>query len=150
MGAVTYPNTGVSNYVTSNFIPVQLRFDAKPEAADFNITWTPTTVVLDETGKEHHRAVGFLPPEEFIPFLMLSQAKTAFDLTNFESAITLLEKVIKEYAQSAAAPEASFHLGVSRYKATSNPAPLKEAYQFLKDNYPNSEWLKRAQPYSLL
>ena len=40
-----------------------------PKPADFNITWTPTMVVLDETGKEHHRNVGFQSPEEFIPFL---------------------------------------------------------------------------------
>ncbi len=150
MGAVTYPNAAVSDYTTQNFIPVQLPFNAKPEAVDFNITWTPTIVILDETGKEHHRGVGFLPPEEFIPFLIVGQAKTAFDLQNFESAITLLEKVIKDHPQSSAAPEAAFHLGVSRYKATNNPAPLKEAYQFLKDKYPDSEWLKRAQPYALL
>lgn len=150
MGAVTYPHAEVIEYVKQNFIPVQLRFDAKPEAAAFNITWTPTMLVLDENGKEHHRNVGFQSPEEFIPFLMVGRAKTFFDLNNFEPAIAGLEEVIKAYPKSAAAPEAAFHLGVSRYKATHNPAPLKEAYQFLKANYPDSEWLKRAQPYALL
>jgi hypothetical protein len=150
MGAVTYPNAEVVDYVNQNFIPVQVRYDAQPLASDFNITWTPTMIVLDETGKEHHRNVGFQLPEEFIPFLMVGQAKTYFDLNTFEPAISMLEKVIKEYPQSAAAPEAAFHLGVSKYKATHNAAPLKEAFEFLKANYPGSEWLKRAQPYSLL
>ena len=150
MGAVTYPKPEVVEFVNQHFIPVQVRYDAQPEAADFNITWTPTMVVLDETGKEHHRNVGFQAPEEFIPFLMVGQAKTYFDLNNFDPAIALLEKVIKEYPKSAAAPEAAFHLGVSRYKATHNAAPLKEAFEFLKANYPGSEWHKRAQPYSLL
>jgi hypothetical protein len=149
MGAVTYPNAQVIEYVNQNFIPVQVPFDA-PEAGNFNITWTPTVIVLDETGKEHHRSVGFQPPEEFIPFLMVGQAKTHFDRNTFEPAIALLEHVIKDHSQSAAAPEAAFHLGVSKYKATHNPAPLKEAFEFLQANYPSSEWLKRAQPYSLL
>jgi hypothetical protein len=150
MGAVTYPNPQVIAYVNQHFIPVQVLFDAQPLSSDFNITWTPTIVVLDERGKEHHRSVGFQPPEEFIPFLMVGQAKTHFDLNAFDAAIALLEKVIKEHPQSAAAPEAVFHLGVSRYKATHSAAPLKEAFEYLKANYPASEWLKRAQPYSLL
>jgi hypothetical protein len=136
--------------VNRNFIPVQVLFDAQPLASDFNITWTPTVIVLDETSKEHHRSVGFQPPEDFIPFLMVGQGKTHFDLNSFDAAMALLEKVIKEYPQSAAAPEAVFHLGVSRYKATHNAAHLKEAFEFLKANYPGSDWLKRAQPYSLL
>jgi tetratricopeptide (TPR) repeat protein len=150
MGAVTYPNAEVVAFVNQNFIPVQVLFDAQPLAGDFNITWTPTMIVLDENGKEHHRAVGFQPPEEFIPFLMVGQGKTYFDLNDFDAAIAQLEKIIKEYPQSAAAPEAVFHLGVSRYKASHNAAPLKEAFEYLKANYPGSEWLKRAQPYSLL
>jgi hypothetical protein len=150
MGAVTYPNAQVVDYINQNFIPVQVRYDAQPLAGDFNITWTPTMIVLDETGKEHHRNVGFQAPEEFIPFLMLGQAKTNFDLGDFDSAIAMLEKVIKDYPQSAAAPEAAFHLGVSRYKANHNAVHLKEAFAYLKANYPGSEWLKRAQPYSLL
>ncbi len=150
MGAVTYPKPEVVDYINQNFIPVQLQYDSQPEAADFNITWTPTMIVLDETGKEHHRNVGFQSPEDFIPFLMVGQAKTNFDHNAFEPAITLLEKVIKQYPKSAAAPEAAYLLGVSKYKATHNAAPLKEAFEFLKANYPDSEWLKRAQPYSLL
>jgi Tetratricopeptide repeat len=150
MGAVTYPNPEVVQFVNQNFIPVQMLYDAQPEATDFNITWTPTMVVLDESGKEHHRNVGFQSPEEFIAFLMVGQAKTHFDRNSFEPAIALLEKVIKDFPKSGAAPEAVFHLGVSRYKATHNAAPLKEAFEYLKANYPNSEWLKRAQPYSLL
>jgi hypothetical protein len=140
----------VVEFIHQNFIPVQVRFDAQPESGTFNITWTPTMIVLDETGKEHHRTVGFQAPEEFIPFLMVGQAKTHFDRETFDAAIALLEKVIKDHPQSAAAPEAAFHLGVAKYKSTHNAAALKEAFEFLKANYPASEWLKRAQPYSLL
>ena len=30
---------------------------------EFNISWTPTLLVLDATGREHHRVVGFVPSE---------------------------------------------------------------------------------------
>ena len=104
MGAVTYPNSEVVEYINQNLIPVQLLYNAQPEAADFNITWTPTMIILDETGKEHHRNVGFQPAEDFIPFLMVGQAKTYFDRNTFEPAISLLEKVIKQYPQERRRP----------------------------------------------
>jgi hypothetical protein len=125
--------------ISINLIPVQLLYDAQPEAADFNITWTPTMIILDETGKEHHRNVGFQPAEDFIPFLMVGQAKTYFDRNTFEPAITLLEQVIKQYPKSAAAPEAAYHLGVSKYKNTHNAAALKEIFEFLNANCPDSK-----------
>jgi hypothetical protein len=39
---------------------------------------------------------------------------------------------------------------VCLYKSTNNPKPLKEAYEQLKDQYPESEWTKRAYPYRLI
>lgn len=150
MSTVTYSNPEVIEYISQNFIPAQVPHNAKPLADEYQVTSTPTLVVLDETGKEHHRSVGFQPPEEFIPSLMVGQAKTHFEHNIFDPAITLLEQVMKEYPRSAAAPEAAFHLGVAKYKATHNAASLKEAFEFLKANYPSSEWLEKAQPYSLL
>ncbi len=63
MGAVTYPDTRVAEFVNSRMVPVQLLADAKPYADDFNVKWTPTVIVLDENGKEHSRTIGFFPPE---------------------------------------------------------------------------------------
>ena len=52
--------------------------------------------------------------------------------------------------QEAGAPEAVYLRGVSRYKSSHSAAPLKEAYEKLRAEYPASEWTQRAQPYSLL
>lgn len=150
MGAVTYPNPKVVEFVQQNLIPIQVAFDAKPLSTDFNVKWTPTLITLDIEGKEHHRTVGFLPPEELIPSLMLGIAKCHFDRENFSEALSLLEKLLTNYPKSDSTPEAIYLQGVARYKSTHNPKPLKEAYEKLQAGYPSSEWTKRASPYRLL
>lgn len=150
MGAVTFPNPKVMAFVNENFIPLRLPHDHKPLSDQFHVKWTPTLVTLDSEGEEHHRTVGFLPPEELIPSLLLGRAKIHFDHEEFEKAINSLESLLKEYSKSGAAPEAIFLRGVCGYKSTHSPKPLKEAYERLQAAYPESEWTKRAYPYRLL
>jgi hypothetical protein len=80
MGAVTYPKAEVVEFIEQNLVPLQVLSDA-PMAKDFNLQWTPTLIVLDTNGKEHHRAIGFLPPEELI--LMLVLGSKHFDNQQF-------------------------------------------------------------------
>ena len=150
MDAVTYPHEKVIDFVSRNIVPLRVPADAQPLAGDFKVTWTPTLVTLDFYGKEHHRTVGFLPPEELIPSLLLGMAKTDFDFNQFNDAIIHLDRLLVDYSRSAAAPEAVYLRGVSRYKASHDARPLKEAYEKLRADYPASEWTQRAQPYSLL
>jgi thioredoxin-related protein len=150
MGAVTYPNEKVVDFIERHMVPIQVLFDSQPLATRFNIQWTPTVITLDEEGKEHHRTVGFLSPEEFIPSLMLGVAKCHFDREKFDKAISILEDILKKHPKSDAAPEAVYVRGVSLYKSTHKADPLKEAYKRLQAEYPSSEWTKRAQPYGLL
>lgn len=150
MGAVTFPKQEVIDYITTNVVPLRLPHDHKPLSEQFQVKWTPTLVTLDQDGKEHHRTVGFLPPEELIPSLLLGKAKTHFDLEQFEAALKTLETLLKDYPKSDSAPEAIFLKGVCGYKHTHQPKPLKEAYERLQKEYPNSEWTKRALPYRLL
>jgi hypothetical protein len=149
MGAVTYPDPKVADFVMSSMVPIQVLADSVL-AVDFKVTWTPTIVVLDTYGKEHHRTVGYFPPEEFIPSLLLGMGKIGFDTGQFNDAIVHFDRLLADYPRSAAAPEAMYLRGVSRYKASHDPTPLKEAYERLKAEYPASEWTQRAQPYSLL
>jgi hypothetical protein len=150
MDAVTYPDPVVRAYFKGNIIPVRVAFDHETLAKKFGIKWTPALITLDAEGLEHHRTVGFLDPGELIPSLLLGRAKTDFDLDNFEGAIRTLESLLKDYPKSGSTPEAIFLDGVNRYKSSHDPKPLKEAYQRLKAEYPDSEWTKRAYPYRLL
>ncbi len=150
MDAVTYPDANVSETIMKNVIPLRIPSNAEPWATDYNIKWTPTLITVDAAGKEHHRTVGFLPPEELIPSVLLGAAKTYYELDRFAEAIEYLDKVIAGYPKSAAAPEAVFFRGVCGYKSTHGPKPLKDAYEKLNAEYPQSEWAKRALPYRLL
>ena len=107
MGAVTYPDEKVADFVMNRMVPIQVQSDS-PLAAEFKITWTPTIIVLDYYGKEHHRTVGFFPPEEFIPSLLLGMGKIDFDTNQFNAAMTHFDTILAEYSKSSAAPEAIY------------------------------------------
>ncbi len=150
MDAVTYPHQDVVNFITEKIVPLRAPFDAQPISTDFKVMWTPTLITLDYYGKEHHRTVGFLPPDELIPSLTLGMGKIDFDTNQFSEAIIHFNTLLNGYPKSAAAPEAIYLRGVSRFKSSHDAKSLKEAYEQLKADYPESEWTKRAQPYSLL
>lgn len=150
MDTVSYPNKDVTEFIKDSVIPLRVRYDTQPLATDFSINWTPTLIILDMEGKEHHRAVGFLSPEELMPLLLMGIAKVHFDHNAFKEAFSNLEKILSDFPKSNSAPEAIYLKGVCLYKDTKNPKGLKEAYEQLQARYPESEWTKRAYPYRLL
>lgn len=149
MGAVTYPDLKVVEFVNETLIPIQLQADSDV-AEDFTVRWTPTLIILDTNGKEHSRTVGYIAPEEFIPTMLLGIAKMHFDLRQFDQSVQCLEKIMNDYPWSFAAPEAVYYHGVCGYKTTREAGPLKKAYEHIAKEYPHNEWVKRALPYRLL
>jgi tetratricopeptide (TPR) repeat protein len=150
MDAVTYPDDKVGSFLKDRVIPVRVLYNHKPLADDFNVQWTPTIVTLNEEGKESHRTVGFLAPEELIPSLLLGIGKSLFEGGRFEEAISAFDELLSEYPKSDSAPEAIYLRGVSLYKNTHDAKPLKGAYEKLAAEYPDTQWTKRAYPYRLL
>jgi tetratricopeptide (TPR) repeat protein len=150
MDAVTYPQARVSQFVQNEMIPLRIPFDQKPLADEFGIKWTPALITLDTDGKEHHRTVGFMEADDLIASLILGMAKVHFDREEFDKALSKLEKLLEELPRSGSTPQGIFYLGVSRYKGSGDPKPLREAYDKLASDYPDSEWTKRAYPYRLI
>jgi len=149
MDAVTYPHTSVQDILAESMVPVRIPFD-DPLSQEYSITWIPALISLDWNGGQHYRTVGFMAPDEMVPSLMLGCAKVYGDLGHFDTAFAAIEKIISNYPESDAAPEALFAEGVYRYKSTQDPAPLKKAYEDLEKQYPHNLWTKRAYPYRLL
>lgn len=150
MDAVTYPDPKVIASVEHHLEPVKVPILSQPLPQQFKVKWTPTLVLVDAEGEEHHRTVGFLPPDQLIPSLMLGLANAHFDHERFGEALSSLDGPLKEYPQSNAAPEAIYYQGVSRYKADHDAGALKGAYQALQKRYPQSEWTSRASVYGSL
>jgi tetratricopeptide (TPR) repeat protein len=107
-------------------------------------------VILDQDGEEHHRFVGYLPPEDFIAQIILGKGKAEFDLDHFEQAIQCFQEILVRFPKTEGAPEAQYYLGVSKYKASHDPKELKLGLEVLQWDYPSSEWTKKAQVYSLI
>ncbi len=150
MGAVTYPTEAVASFVGNHFIPVQIQVSNAELMKKYAVSWTPTILVLDPDGKEHYRSVGFLAPEEFIAAFKVGKGRYYLDADKFPEAKALFEEVISQSPGANAVPEAIFFHGVTRYKHTHDPKPLREAYETLTAKHPQSEWAKRAEPYKLI
>ena len=116
----------------------------------YAVKWTPTVIILDSDGDEHHRFVGYLPPEDFIAQIILGKGKVEFDLGRFEQAMQCFQEILVRYSKADAAPEAQYYLGVAKYKASHDPKELKLGLEVLQKDYPNSEWTKKAQVYALI
>ena len=116
MDAVTYPDPAVIDFISEALIPLRVPSDAKPLSEDFNVKWTPSLITLGPDGKEHHRTVGFLEPKELIARLLLGEGKCFFDSDKFPEALKTLEKILTDYKNTDAVPEAIYLRGVSQYK----------------------------------
>jgi len=137
--------------VENSFIPLQIDFNKNKALVNrFGIKWTPTIVILDADGDEHHRFIGFLPPEDFIAQIIIGKGKADFNLDYLERAIQCFQEILVRYPKTDAAPEAQYFLGVSKYKASHDSNELKLGLEALQRDYPQSEWTKKAQVYALL
>jgi tetratricopeptide (TPR) repeat protein len=146
MDADTYPDKNVTEFITQNFISLRVLSDAIPLSTDFNVQGAPTFILLDTSGKEHYRAVGFIPAEEMIPLLLFGIAKTYFDLDQFDQAIQKLDIIISEHPKSYTAPEATYLRGVYGYKSTRDRKHLRQACEKLRHEYKQIGWAIRALP----
>ena len=134
--------------VSEHFVPVKIHVKEQPAVFErFKAQWTPTQLILDGHGIEHHRIEGFLPKEDFIAELELGLGKLAFEEKRYEDAATMFRVVCDEHAGAGAAPEACYWAGVSNYKG-GNHESLKETARLLKERYGDSAWARKASVWT--
>jgi len=147
MDKETYTQERVVKFVNDHLVPLRLDHEDKPFSRDYNLIWTPTLIILDQDGREYQRSLGFQPPEELVPNLMLGVAKVYFSLKNYNAAKLHLDEVLNQYPESGSAPEAVYFLGVNQFKHKDDPAELRKMYESLQEKYPDSRWTKSAAPF---
>jgi hypothetical protein len=150
MDAVAYPDTRVIDFINANLTPVRIPADDPVLGPRYKIKWTPSLLIVDADGVEHYRTLGFYPPEELIPSLLMGIGKAKFNEPDRHAAWSCFEKILAGYPASSLAPEAVYLNGVSRYIETHDVANLIGIYDRLAAEYPESPWLTRADPYRLL
>lgn len=145
----TLVNSDVRELIEREFIPLTYVTTASPEMAGrYNVEWTPAFIIADENGTELERSVGFLPPEDFIAQLELSEGLADMHMDRFSEADRCFEEIIKEHANTEAAPEACYYLGVSQYKESGDVNYLQKASKTLRRLFPNNAWTKRASAWA--
>jgi len=150
MDAVAYIDPAVAQFVNDTFVPVRIPA-ADPELGPrYKVKWTPTMLLLDADGNEQYRTLGFYPPEELIPSLLLGMGKVKFNVPDRPGACDCFGKINAEFPKSSLAPEAIYLNGVANYIETHNVNNLIGIYDRLEAEYPDSPWLIRADPYKLL
>jgi hypothetical protein len=139
----------VIRFVDENFVPVKIHVKEQPRTFDrFDARWTPTQIVLDSNGVERHRIEGFLPVDDFLAQLELGLARLEFEQKHFDDAEAKFRSVCEHHPRAGVAPEACYWAGVSEYKATNRPDPLKKTARLLEENYPESEWARKASVWA--
>ncbi|GFO59289.1 hypothetical protein GMST_16140 [Geomonas silvestris] len=150
MDAVSFPDESVENFISDRMVPLRVEVAARNLASDFRVVWTPTIITLDYYGKEHQRTLGFLPPQELVPSLLLGIGKVALEQDLFSEAVIQFSTLLNGCPESDVAAEAVYLRGVARYRSSHAVEALKEAHRQLAAEYPGSIWTKKAQPYTLL
>lgn len=150
MDAVAYIDPEVIGFINNTLIPLRLAAADPLLGPRYRVKWTPTLLILDAEGVEQYRTLGFYPPQELIPSLLLGIGKARFNQPDRPAACDCFSNVIERYPASPQAPEAVYLHGVSRYIETHDVANLIGIYDRLAADYPDSPWLTRADPYRLL
>lgn len=122
--------------------------DFKRLGERFSAQWTPTLLVIDQTGTERHRVEGFLPADDLLAELTLGLGHSAFARSEFPEAEKRFREVLERFPNSAVAAEAQYWAGVSRYKATNDAAVLGETARQFTQRFQDSPWAKKASVWA--
>lgn len=137
-------------FINDRVIPLRIPSDHQPLATEYRVNWTPALLILDSNGKEHHRTIGFLDENQLVPALLLGSGNLHFNSNHYKEALQDYATLLQNHPHSDAAPEAIFQQGVSLFKSTHDPKPLRQAYELLDREYRESLWRNRAYPYRLI
>ena len=140
-----YPDPRVSEFISQRFIPVRIHVKEQPTMwKRFKIRWTPTVLLIDSDGSEAYRIEGYLPPDEFLAKLELGAGFLAMNRKDWATARQEFERVVNEFPNTDAAPEALYWAGVAKYSASHDPSELKALGKAFKERYTDTAWAKRA------
>jgi thioredoxin-related protein len=149
----TFKDKGIVDLIECNFIP--LTYPVTEEqglTTKYQVEWTPTFILADENGNVLERWVGYLPPEDFISQLYLSEGLSEFHMERYKKAGDLFGLIVKDYPDAELAPEARYFLGVSHYKESCkekcDESHLVNTYEHMSKYYPGNSWIKKASAWA--
>lgn len=150
MGAVTYPDSNVVEFMSRRFVAYQVNTKAPRDEdrallASHRLLWEPGFVFLDHGGRELRRTVGFLPPQEFLAELRLVLGKAALLHARHPEALLWFEAA--GGGSAAVAPEGLFWAGIAAYRIERDLETLRRRWDELRHRFPESTWWTRADVF---
>ncbi len=146
---ITFKDPDVSELLSRDFAPLNFVVtEAQDMTARFNVEWTPTFIIADRNGVELERWVGYLPPEEFLSQIHLSEGLAELHQQRFKDAENAFEWIIDYHPEAEVAPEARYFMGVTFYKETGDPVHLARTWEAMSKRYPHNVWTKKASAWS--
>ena len=118
--------------------------DGKRTTERYHALWTPTILLLDPEGVEQHRIEGFLPVDDFLAQIELGLGHAAFKHERWVEAERWFDNVAQHHGDSDAAAEATYWVGVARYKATGDARHLSDTAVAFAHRFQNTPWAKKA------
>lgn len=146
--AELYADESLARFINENFLPVEFHIKEHALWFDrFDVTWTPTVLILNSQGREIHPIEGYLPKDEFQAQLEMGLARIAFKGKKWREAERVYSQVAEKYPNTSSAPEACYWRAVSHYKDTNDHSVLSMVAQELQREAPQSVWAKKALPW---
>lgn len=140
---MTYPDAEVANTINQHFVPVQINTQEdrnKQVVEHFRQIWTPDIRILGSDGFDYYQWNGYLPPFEYLPQLLVGDARALLRRHDESGAAEIYHEVLRRFPTSAVAPEAQYYLAVASYKASGQGKDLAAGWHQLQTQYPNSIW----------
>ena len=134
----------VANEIGANVVPFRANVLTERDLSKkHRVPWTPTFLFLDADGLEHHRFIGYLPPDEFSAQIHLAGARAAFNRGQWEDAARRYAHIAEKFPTTDAAPESVYWIGVCDFKRTKNVERIHEQCRETARRYPNHIWGKK-------
>jgi len=146
METVTLVDPTVASIINEHFIPLKLNIrEAGKLAHQYHAIWTPNFRVLDVRANAIYQNVGWLPPSEFAPFLLMGLGHFYFDRKRYTEASEVFMLLPDRYPRSGYLPECRFYLAVSRYMESGDHDKLEEEWEAFYTRNPDSLWALRTR-----
>src|SRR5207247_6787984 len=92
------------------------------------------------------RSQGYLDPERFLAEMSLARVKDSIDRQDYTAAQERANEALKLcQGDHEREPEARYWASVVAYKTSNDEARLKDGWNKLLEDFPESEWAKRAE-----
>lgn len=135
--------------LAKEFVLLRITPNTPTDFRTYNVNATPALLILGPTGMGYERFTGFLDKQGLMAFCLIGLGKWRYDIGQADIARDHVEELTSLYPGSVYAPEGLFLRGIYRYQTTKDRSHLKESYDTLARQYPDSPWVKRSRLINL-